>query len=211
MVEPPEFRYTLMLITDRHRSRLPLLELVRFAVDGGVNAVQVREKDLVLDDLQSLAARIVEAVEGKAWVVVNGRLDVAKELGIGVHLPESGPSVEEARAVLGDVAIIGRSVHSPEAATAVRSADYAIAGHVLPTKSKPRIKPLEMEKFKAITKVVSCPVFAIGGITAGSIRSMMKSGALGVAVIGAIAEADDPRAAAQELRTALDEWSNDGG
>lgn len=200
-----------MLITDRHRSRLPLLELVRFAVDGGVNAVQVREKDLVLDDLQSLAARIVEAVEGKAWVVVNGRLDVAKELGIGVHLPESGPSVEEARAVLGDVAIIGRSVHSPEAATAVRSADYAIAGHVLPTKSKPRIKPLKMEKFKAITKVVSCPVFAIGGITAGSIRSMMKSGALGVAVIGAIAEADDPRAAAQELRTALDEWSNDGG
>jgi thiamine-phosphate diphosphorylase len=201
----PEDGYTLMLVTDRARSRLPLPELVRLAVEGGVNAVQIREKDLFESELIDLAGQVVEAASDKAWVVVNGCLGAAKALDIGAHLPESGPTVEQARARLGDGVIIGRSVHSVHEAAHSKGADYLIAGPVFSTKSKPGVKPMSMGTFEAMTNVTSAPVFAIGGITASSIYSTMMFGALGVAVVGAICEADDPRAAAAEIRQALDE------
>jgi thiamine-phosphate diphosphorylase len=203
----PEAKYGLMLVTDSKRSRLPLPELVRLAVEGGVNGVQVREKDLLLPDLLDLTWQIVEAAAGRAWVVVNGSLDVAKELGIGIHLPEAGTTVEEARAILGESAIIGRSVHSLEAAVESHDADYLVAGHVFATKSKPGRNPMTMGQFEAITKAVKCPVFAIGGITADSVPSTMMFGAKGVAVVGAIAEAEDPKKAAADLRHRLDDWA----
>src|SRR3954447_14036102 len=127
----PKDRLGLMLVTDRRRAHLPLPELVRLAVEGGVDAIQVREKDLSVEDLLCLTAQAIEAAAGRAWVVVNGNFDVAKQLGIGVHLPEAGPRVDEARARLGDAAIVGKSVHSPEAASEAQGADYVIAGHVL--------------------------------------------------------------------------------
>jgi thiazole tautomerase (transcriptional regulator TenI) len=207
----PVDSYGLMLVTDRKRSRLPLPELVRLAVDGGVNGVQVREKDLLIPDLLDLTAQIVEAAAGRAWVVVNRSLDVAKELRTGIHLPEAGPTVEEARAILGESAIIGRSVHSRDAAVESREADYLVAGHIFATKSKPGRKPMTMDEFEAITKAVMCPVFAIGGVTADSIPSTMMFGAMGVAVVGAIAEAEDPRKAAADIRQRLDECAEKMG
>jgi thiazole tautomerase (transcriptional regulator TenI) len=171
----------------------------------------VREKDLPFPDLLELTSRIVEAAAGRAWVVVNGSLDVAKELGIGIHLPEAGPTFEEARAILGETAIIGRSVHSREAAMESREADYLVAGHVFATKSKPGLTPMTMDQFQAITKAVTCPVFAIGGITADSFPSIMMFGALGVAVVGAIAEAEDPKKAAIGIRQRLDKWAEETG
>jgi thiamine-phosphate pyrophosphorylase len=87
--------------------------------------------------------------------------------------------------------------------------DYLIAGPVFSTKSKPKVKPLSMGTFEAMTNVTSAPVFAIGGITAGSIDSTMIFGALGVAVVGAICEAEDPRAAATAIRKALNEHAEE--
>ena len=201
----PEEGYTLMLVTDRSRARLPLPDLVRLAVDGGVNAVQVREKDLPEAELVDLTAKIVEAATGKAWVVVNGNLAVAHALGIGVHLPEDGPTIEQARVKLGNSAIVGRSVHSGDETANSQGADYLIAGPVAQTTSKPGVKPMSMDTFKGITSVADCPVFAIGGVTQGNLTSAMTCGAHGVAVIGAICEADDPRFAAAGLRKALDD------
>jgi thiamine-phosphate diphosphorylase len=205
----PQNKYTLMLVTDRTRSRIPLPDLVRLAVEGGVNAVQVREKNLSESELVELCGEVVEAAGREAWVVVNGCLGAAKALGLGVHLPESGPTIEQARARLGVDAIIGRSIHSVHEAAQSNGADYLIAGPVLPTKSKPSVKPMSVETFESIAKVSAAPVFAIGGMTAAAIDSTMNFGALGVAVIGAIAEAEDPRAAAVEIRSALDEYAED--
>jgi thiamine-phosphate diphosphorylase len=201
----PEHGYTLMLVTDRARARLPLPELVRLAVDGGVNAVQVREKDLSEAELTDLTAKVVSAAGGKAWVVVNGSLTVANALGIGVHLPEDGPSIEQARAKLGNSAIVGRSVHSVHEAANSQGADYLIAGPVSHTRSKLGLNPMTMDAFAAITNLADCPVFAIGGVTPANLTSTLACGALGVAVIGAICEADDPKSAAAGLRRALDD------
>jgi thiamine-phosphate diphosphorylase len=205
----PEYGYTLMLVTDRTRSRWPLPELVRLAVEGGVNAIQVREKDLSESELIDLTGQVIEAAGDKAWVVVNGSLSAAKALGIGVHLPERGPSVEEARLILGEDALVGRSVHSIHEAKVSEGVDYLIAGPVYPTKSKPRVKPISIATFESIFNATSAPIYAIGGITSGSISTLANAGAFGVAVIGAICEADDPRAAAAEIRRALDEMAEE--
>ncbi len=196
----------LMLVTDRARSRLTLPDLVRAAVAGGVNAIQVRERDLTFDELRTLTAEIVDTVDRKAWVVVNSNLDVAKSLGIGIHLAENGPSIIDARTILGGEVIVGKSVHSLEAAKEANGADYLIAGHLFPTVSKPGLAPMELDTFAKIADSVTCPVLAIGGITAATVRPVLNAGAAGVAVIGAISDASDPRAAAAEIRASLDNY-----
>jgi thiamine-phosphate pyrophosphorylase len=201
----PEVSFTLMLVADRKRSRLPIPELVRLAVEGGVNAVQVREKDLSESDLIDLTGQVIEAAGDQAWVVVNGNVAAAKALGIGVHLPESGTSIDEARMILGKDALVGRSVHSVQEAVVSENANYLIAGPVFPTQSKPGAEPISIDTFESISIATSAPVLAIGGITSRNLSMVANAGAFGVAVIGAICEADDPRAAAAEIRRALEE------
>ena len=108
-----------MLVTDRrtvgHRD---LMQIVAAAVAGGVDAVQVREKDLPDDELTALAKRVQRAVQGRAAVLVNGRPGVAKSLVAGLHLPGDAPAPDEH-----DWPLWGRSVHSPE--EAVRRAEEA--------------------------------------------------------------------------------------
>jgi thiamine biosynthesis protein ThiS len=106
---------------------------------------------------------------------------------------------------LAEYSLVGRSVHSPEEAAISVGLDYLLAGHVYPSASKPGKPPLGLDGLRAIVAVSPCPVLAIGGITAACVPEVVRAGAHGVAVIGAIAEADDPRAAAQALRSALDD------
>lgn len=179
-VEPP----ILMWVTDRRRSDAELSDLARSAVAGGVDVIQVREKGL---DRSSLAATVqaVRAAAGTSIdLVVNTDIELAQALGVGVHLPESGPTIAEARAVLGHDALVGRSVHSPDAATASEGASYLVAGHVFETASKPGRSPLGLDRFAEIVAVAPAPVIAIGGITPERVRAVMEAGAVGVAVLG---------------------------
>ena len=110
-----------------------------------------------------------------------------------------------ARAVLGPKVPIGRSVHTPEGAAAATGADYLLAGHVYPSPSKPGLPPLGPAGLAQIVAVAPCPLIAIGGITPDRVTEVIQTGARGVAVIGAIVEADDPRVAARALRDAVDQ------
>lgn len=198
----------LMLVTDRKRAELPLPELARQAVAGGVDAVQVREKDLSEAELLPLVQSVVDAVAGQAAVLVNGSLMVAQQLGIGLHLPETGMAPADARAALGPSALIGRSIHGPNSAQEVQGLDYLIAGHVFPTASKPNRPPLGIDGLKRISAVARAPVIAIGGIDESSIEQVMQAGAHGIAVISAINAADRPEEAARRLRDQLDRFMN---
>ena len=109
-----------------------------------------------------------------------------------------------ARAALGPRVTIGRSVHTPEGAAAAKEADYVLAGHVYASSSKPGSPPLGPGGLAEIVAAAPCPVVAIGGITPERVTEVIQAGARGVAVIGAIVEADDPRAAARALRLAVD-------
>jgi thiamine-phosphate pyrophosphorylase len=208
----------LMYVTDRSRARLPLPKIVVCAVAGGVDAVQVREKDLPTHLLLPLVREVRDVVEGRAIVLVNGNTDVAAALGIGVHLPETGPRAVDVRRVIGSAALIGRSVHNPASATETTLIDYVVAGHVFPTTSKQLSPPLGIAGLQAIASEARLPVLAIGGIDESNAAGALRAGAHGVAVVAAINERDDPRKAAQALRDQIDRFvwerrmsSNSGG
>ncbi len=205
-----------MLVTDAARARLPLPDLVTEAVAGGVDAVYLRDIALSAAAPAAVVADLRERIgalrdEGTACrapttcrLVVNGDPETARALATGLHLRDADMSPEEARSLLGPDAIIGKSVHDVAGATRAAGADYLLAGHVFPSRSKPGLPPAGLPGLAAIAAAAPCPVLAIGGITAARVADVVRAGAQGIAVIGAIAEADDPRAAAAQLRTALD-------
>ncbi len=197
----------LMLITDRTRLRgRELEEVASEAVDGGVNAVQFREKDLPGDEFYDLAATVHAVVRGRALMLVNDRVDVALAIGAdGVHLPEKSIPGKRSRDVAGDACIVGRSIHDVGAARVAEAdgADYVQIGTIYATASKPDAKAGGLDLVAAVREAVNIPVIAVGGIDATNAAEVIAAGADGIAVIGAIMHADDPRGAADELRTAV--------
>jgi thiamine-phosphate pyrophosphorylase len=201
----------LMLVTDRRAAGdRPLAEVVRAALAGGVDAVQIREKDLPGGALLSLAREIVEAAgsaRGRPVVLVNDRLDVALAAhAAGVHLPSDGLPVAAARARTGKKFLIGRSVHSAaEARQAEKEGvDYVIFGPVFATPSKASYgEPLGPAALKKAVESVRIPVYAIGGVQAGNVAELRGIRIAGVAAITALVAAADPAQAAAELRALL--------
>ena len=203
-----------MLVTDRYRvanhehvGEEKLDDVAREAVFGGVNTVQLREKDLESAALIALGLHVRDAIEGRALLLVNGDLEAAHTLrAAGIHLPSDGPPVTEAHAVIGEGVLVSRAVHDAADAQAAEreGADFVIAGTVFPSGSKPEGATIGAHGLQTICQAVSIPVIAIGGITAASAGDAMSAGAAGVAVIGAIMDAPDPRAAALELRQAIE-------
>jgi thiamine-phosphate pyrophosphorylase len=202
----------LMLVTDRRPAggEDALVAAVSEAVAGGVNAVQLREKDLAPAELLPLALRLRESTNGRAALLVNGPLEVALAVSAdGVHLPEAAPMIERPERPF----IVGRSVHSREAAEAAwaECSDYLIAGPVYETPSHPGVAGAGPALIEDISRAVALPIVAIGGISVDRVDEVMRAGATGVAVISAVLGSRSPGRSAAELRGALDSaWAMRG-
>ena len=200
-----------MLVTDRSLcgGADGLADAVEAAVEGGADAVQLREKSLPASELSTLARRLREVTRG-ALLVVNGPLEVATEAGAdGVHLPEDAPPVRRPRQGF----LVGRSIHSPVAARRAEAegADYLVAGPVYETRSHPGREPAGLALIEQVTQIVRIPVLAIGGVTAERVEEVVRAGASGIAVISGVLAAADSPAAAADLRRALDAaWAGAG-
>jgi thiamine-phosphate pyrophosphorylase len=185
----------LMLVTDRHLvgGEDALIEAVSEAVDGGVNVVQLREKDLGDAALFSLAGRLRNVIASRALLVVNGA-----DLADGAHLPEGAPMIS-------GKGLVGRSVHSLDAARRAEAegADYVIFGPVFETASHADGVPSGIEGLGEVVRGVRIPVIAIGGITSERVGDVMDTGAAGIAVISAILGASSPREATEQLARQL--------
>ncbi len=205
-------RPCLMLVTDRSlcAGADGLVAAVEDAVQGGANAVQLREKNLPSEDLLTLARRLRRATLGRALLLVNGPLGVALTAEAdGVHLPEGSPAVRRPR----EGFLVGRSVHSAEAARRAEAegADYLIAGPVYETTSHADRDPAGLTLIREVTAGVGVPVLAIGGVNADRVEEVVRAGASGVAVISAVLGRTDRRDATGELRRALDAaWAGVG-
>ncbi|HZP25470.1 MAG TPA: thiamine phosphate synthase [Dehalococcoidia bacterium] len=198
----------LALITDSSlRPGTTLLDAVDGAAKaGGVDLVQLREKEMPQAALLRLALDLRDITKGRNLFIVNGPFAVAAAAGAdGIHLPEDGPSIEEARRFFGQDAIIGRSVHSLEGAlrAEVAGANYVQLGSIFPTRSHPGVTPQGLDVLHETASRLRIPVLAIGGITAANVGSVLAAGAAGCAVISAILSAPDPRAAAGQLKAAM--------
>jgi thiamine-phosphate pyrophosphorylase len=208
---PDERRLTppiLMLVTDRALAHGldALVRMVEDAAAAGVNAVQVREKDLPDAEQESLARRIVQAVGASAFVTVNGTPAVAMAAGApGVHGGEESPAVEAMGRDTHGRLLVGRSVHDLPGAVAAEEAgaDYLVLGTIFPSRSHPGGPTGGLARVRQVTDAVRVPVIAIGGITADNLAGVIRAGAAGVAVISAILGQPDARAAARGLREAL--------
>jgi thiamine-phosphate pyrophosphorylase len=203
---------TLCLITDRHQCGETELEaVVEAAIEGGVNVVQLREKDLSAGELFSLGMRLREVTRGKALLLINDRVDVAQACGAdGVHLPENGLPTSIARWVMGRHALVGRSVQGVEAAAQAEKdgADLVQIGTIFASPSKPDSPPVGPELLREVADAVSIPVLAVGGVTLENAAEAIAAGAAGAAVISAICGAHDPKAAAKALVEAMTEAWN---
>jgi thiamine-phosphate pyrophosphorylase len=195
------------MITDTRFGRDPLA-LLPVALDAGVDVVQVRVKELGDRDVLAVveAALSVCEVYG-ATCIVDDRLDVALAAGAhGVHLGDQDLPVARARAVAGPGLLIGATVRDPAAAQAAQAdgASYLGVGPVYATATKRGLPaPIGVAGVESVCKATGLPVIAIGGVGAGGIGPLLAAGVHGVAVVGAISDAADPRSAARALAESL--------
>ena len=183
-----------------------LAATVDAAASGGVDVVQLREKDLAAGELLKLALSLRRVTRDRAALVINDRLDVAlASEADGLHLPETSLSVTDARAVAPPDLIISKAVHDLPGASAAdaEGADMLVLGTVFDTASKPGADTGGLALVREATRGVRAPVLAIGGINAANAASVIEAGASGVAVVSAIMSAADPESAARELKQAI--------
>ncbi|WP_285035035.1 thiamine phosphate synthase [Plantibacter sp. ME-Dv--P-095] len=206
------------LVTDASASGARgVLDVVRRAVDGGVTAVQLREKTATARELFELTLRAAELVSGRALLLVDDRVDVflaARSAGAvvhGVHVGQSDLPVDAVRRIVGDAAVVGLTANTPAHLAAVAAlpagtVDYLGVGVIRPTATKPdHPEPLGVDGFAAIAAATQLPCVAIGGVGLADTAALRSAGAAGLAVVSAICAADDPAAAARAFRAAWDE------
>jgi thiamine-phosphate pyrophosphorylase len=181
------------------------------AVEAGVRWVHLRDHDAAPEAFrgaaESLVSRLRDAAEA-VTVTVNGRADVADELGLGLHVGWRGPAVPEARDVLGSETLIGYSAHELVEAEGDRTqgTDYYFFSPVFPTSSKPDQPPTGIGPLRAFCQAAApTPVLALGGLTPNRVAACREAGARGVAVLSGIMEVDTPGAAARAYLRALNE------
>ncbi|MDQ0190320.1 thiamine phosphate synthase [Alicyclobacillus cycloheptanicus] len=203
----------LHVISDRKRHHLPLCEALVEAAAGGADVIQVREKkapaaetyDLVLKLQAAFAARCLTAD-----IFVNDRTDIAISADLnGVHLAAKSlpiAAVHKLRAKTGWHGKIGCSVHRVEEAVQAEAAgaDYVTFGHIFASASHPGLPPQGLRALERVVEAVSIPVIAIGGISAQNVGDVLATGCSGIAVIGAVLEAEHPQLAARALKRAME-------
>jgi thiamine-phosphate pyrophosphorylase len=178
------------------------------ALRGGVDMVQLRDKDADDETLLRAAARFRElCAEHGALFWVNDRPDLARAAGAdGVHLGQDDQPVAEVREQLGPDVLIGLSTHSPRQFDAAleSEADQLSVGPVweTPTKAGRPAAGLDYVRYAA-AHGANAAWFAIGGIDAGNVGEVVAAGARRIVVVRAIRDATDPERAAAELREAL--------
>ena len=201
----PSPNFDLYLVTDRlHTAGRDLLWVLEQALDGGVRAIQLREKDLSGQELFMLAEKTRQLCQRyKAALLINDRLDVALAVdAAGVQLGKISLPLPDARALLGTNRLIGASVHSLEEAQRAESggADFIVFGPVYFTPSKAVFGPPQgVPALKKIVEIARLPVYAIGGIKAENIPELRSAGVERVALISAILEAPQPKEVAEKM------------
>ena len=207
----PSVDFRLYLVTDRHQTAgRPLVSVVGRAVNAGVRAVQLRERDLPIRALLSLSLDLQRELPDMQ-LFINDRVDLAVGLGCrGVHLRESSLPAPVVRTLLRPSQLLGLSVHSIQGAVAAErhGADFVVLGPIYDTPSKREYgAPLGLQVLEQAARAVTIPIFAIGGMTASRTREMLQAGAFGVAVLSSILSASNVEAATEKFLVAIERES----
>ena len=182
--------------------------LLRAALSGGVDIVQLREKELGRAAIERAAGTFRRVADTySALFIVNDDPDLARACDAdGVHVGQDDASVAEARALLGNDAIVGLSTHSEEQVDAAgeRDIDYFSVGPVWETPTKAGRPAVGLELVGYAAERTTKPFFGIGGVDAANAGEVVAAGASRLCAVRAIRDATQPGAAAEALRRAFE-------
>jgi thiamine-phosphate pyrophosphorylase len=199
-----EFPGGLYALTPETADTERLLTQVEAALAGGVAAVQYRDKSGDVARRHEQASELVALCRRfHVPLIVNDDLRLADLCDAdGVHLGREDGSLREARIILGTGKFIGASCYQDlELAQAAQAAgaDYVAFGSFFPSPTKPAAGRAELALLHQAAQALRVPIVAIGGITLGNAPSLLDAGADSLAVLSALFDAPDIRAAARDL------------
>jgi len=193
--------------------RYTIAQEVKMVIDGGCKWVQLRMKDASYDELKATAEDIIPICkEAGVILVVDDNVALVKELRVhGVHLGKEDMDPQKAREMLGPHAIIGVTANTADDIMSMRGidVDYIGLGPFRYTSTKKRLAPvIGLDGYRSIMQEVKSkgnklPVVAIGGITIDDVEAVMDTGVQGLAMSGAIINADSPAGYVDRVLTAL--------
>ncbi len=175
--------------------------------EGGVDVLQLRAKKVAKSDVERLARLMLPITrEHGAPLVINDHLDVAAFVGSeGVHVGQDDDAVAKARAIVGSACFVGKSTHSLAQAenAQVEGADYIGFGPLYATGTKPDYVPIGLNDIAEVHRLVSLPIFCIGGVNASRLDEIIAAGARRIVVVSAFLLADDVSADVRALKQRL--------
>ena len=200
-----KFDLRLYAVTDRAwTGRHTLLEQIEEALAAGVTLVQLREKNMTDEEFLAEAEAVRRLTDRYGVpLIINDNVEVAvKCRAAGVHVGQEDLEAGKVRQILGPDKIIGVTAKTVEQALRAQAAgaDYLGSGAVFGSTTKANAKPMELETLRAITRAVSIPVAAIGGIDRSNIEKLEGTGIAGVAVVSGIFGQDNITEAVKVLR-----------
>ncbi len=198
----PVLPHGLYAVTDDVLSGVVLVQHVAQAIQGGAVMIQYRDKSTdagqrlwQANDLQMLCQPL------RVPLIINDDIELAMQCrATGVHLGKDDASIEQARAALGEQAIIGVSCYAslPRALAAqAAGADYVAFGSFFASPTKPAAEHADLELLRMAHAALTIPIVAIGGITPTNGRTLLAAGADLLAVVSGVFGATDINAAAQ--------------
>jgi len=183
--------------------------LLRAALSGGVDIVQLREKFLPRREIELAALTFRRlCATYSALFIVNDDPDLARACRAdGVHVGQDDIPAREVRETLGPDAIVGLSTHSEEQIARANDepVDYISVGPIWETPTKAGRAAVGLELISHAARNAGHPFFAIGGIDPANAGEVVGAGARRLCVVRAIRDAEDPAAVAERLRGAFTE------
>lgn len=187
------FRLYVITGEEFHPNR-PLLDVMREALEGGADFIQLRDKTSTKREILEKARNLRELTrQYNVPFIVNDHVDIALAVDAdGVHLGQDDLPLKEARKIIGDK-IIGISTHSIEQARKAQEegADYIGVGPIFPTQTKKHAKPVTLSYLREVVKEISIPFVPIGGIKLHNVDEVLDAGAKSVCVVSEVVGSSD--------------------
>ena len=202
-------RIRLYVLISSNITKKSVKETARLVIDGGADAVQLREKTISDSKFISLAREVRDITTKRgSLLIINDRVHVVRKVNAdGIHLGQQDMSALEARNIIGDEKIIGVSTHSITQARQAQKdgADYIAIGPIYPTSTKDHEPSVGIEIIHEISEAVSIPIIAIGAITLENLDGVLKAGASRIAVCSAIIGSKDIYSSTRQFKEKLGE------
>ena len=176
-------------------------------IDGGVDLIQLRGKNVNLETLSRVAADL-HPITSRAGLplIINDHPEIAASVSLeGVHVGQDDLSIQEVRQKVDRACLVGKSTHSVDQAVAaqVEGADYIGFGPLFATPTKPNYSPVGLDHIAEVHEKVRLPIFCIGGIKLDNLRDVIAAGARRVVIVSDLLQAPRIAAAAQSAKQLL--------